>query len=99
MTRKLSEERASVLAKEAVELSSTGNKVVGFPLLHHLSACLILYHSKLRGNFEKRLLSVMTTLMSRLRFEKSTMIWIIRHFWIYVDAMLSTTTMPLAPKQ
>jgi hypothetical protein len=35
MTRQLSEERASVLAKEAVELSNTGDKVVSpTPILH-----------------------------------------------------------------
>lgn len=41
MTRQLSEERASVLAKEAVALSNTGNKAVCSLLSHRLSMCLI----------------------------------------------------------
>lgn len=53
---------------------------------------------KLRENFEKRLLLVMTTPMSRLLFEKSTMTRIIRHFWTYVADMLFTTTTPLVQR-
>lgn len=37
MTRQLSEERASVLAKEAVELSNNGDKAVSFHLILYLS--------------------------------------------------------------
>lgn len=64
LTRELSHERASKLAKEAVALSNQGDSDVS-SALHIVESADLTHHSKRFENCERRQLSGTTTTMSR----------------------------------